>query len=139
MNRIVWTDDFELGIDMIDRHHKQLVALINLVAECIGNNAPRGELAAVLGGLKDYATYHFHAEEEFMKKIGYPDFVAHARVHSGFSDHITALGMRFDEGDNNVINELGNYLEFWLIDHIVINDSLYAAYAGTSEGQRLMV
>jgi len=139
MNRIVWLDDFVLGIDMIDGHHKQLVALINLVAECLGNNAAPSQLASVLGGLKDYATYHFNAEEEFMKKIGYPDCAAHGRLHHKFSDHITGLGIRFEEGDSTVLEELAAYLEFWLIDHIVVNDSLYASFAGSLDERHVMV
>lgn len=139
MNHIIWTDDFVLGIDKIDDHHRQLVALINLVADCLANSSPPAELSAVLEGLLEYADYHFGFEEAFMKEKGYPEIASHAQLHRGFSDRVTSLRKRFTAGDDSVIQDLSEYLEFWLIDHIVINDSLYASFAGTRDEQRLMI
>jgi hemerythrin len=47
-------------------------------------------------------------------------------THKEFSDKIKELQGQLTDRNNTVAAELSTYLNFWLIDHIVISDSQYA-------------
>lgn len=139
MSRIIWTDDFILGIDAFDRQHQHLVALLNEAGDCLEQGSDRARASELLTGLSLYARDHFAAEEAFMAEKRYPGIEAHCQLHSGFTRTIATLQSRLNSGDEAVVAELARYLDHWLIDHIVINDAQYAVFAGTLGKPGLMV
>lgn len=140
MAHIAWSDDFVLGIEPFDQHHRHLIDLINATSDCLERGgASFQELDRLLGELKEYARYHFTAEEAFMAERGYPDSDSHSTLHRGFIGAIERFASRLDAGGEGVTEELAGYLDYWLIDHIVINDSLYAEHAGRPRKSSLMI
>ncbi len=138
MAYITWNDDFTLGIKQFDEHHKHLIVLINETTRSIEKGAPEHEINVVLNSLVDYAWYHFNAEEKWMKEQDYPERENHEKVHQAFSATIIDMQQRLADGNSTVAAELSIYLNFWLIDHIVICDSKYATFAGTLKDKVLM-
>ena len=138
MPQIIWNDDFVLNIASFDEHHKHLISLINATTGCLERGAPREEIDIVLNSLVYYAAYHFSAEETWMKEHGFPKREEHEQIHRNFSDTIGSLQRALAEGSPTVGTELSDYLNFWLIDHIVICDSQYATFAGTRKENVLM-
>jgi len=138
MAYITWNDDFTLGIEQFDEHHKHLIALINETTRSFEKGAPPAEIAIVLNSLVDYAWYHFNAEEKWMKEHSYPEREDHEKVHRAFSATVVDMQQRVADNSRAVAAELSAYLNFWLIDHIVICDSKYASYAGTRKEDVLM-
>jgi hemerythrin len=139
MPYITWNDDFVLGIEQFDQHHKHLISLINETTRCLDKGAPHEEITVVLNSLVDYAWYHFNAEEQWMKNSSYPELADHEKTHRDFSKSITEMRERLLENSRTVVAELSAFLNFWLIDHIVICDSKYATFAGTRKEDTLMI
>lgn len=138
MSLITWNADFVLGIDQFDAHHQHLISLINDTTLSLEKNPPYEELVIVLNSLIDYAWYHFNAEEQWMKEHSYPLVSEHETIHRQFSEKIADLQDRLKDNSRAVAEELSTYLNFWLIDHIVICDSLYASFAGKQKKAVLM-
>lgn len=138
MPQITWTADFVLGIEPFDAHHQHLIDLINETTICLEKGARQEAVNNVLDSLVEYAWYHFNAEEKWMKEQKYPQLKEHQDIHKEFSAKIVEFQVRLTEGNSVVVAELSTYLNFWLIDHIVICDSQYASFAGTRKEPVLM-
>jgi hemerythrin-like metal-binding protein len=138
MSQIVWSEDFVLGIETFDAHHQHLISLINETTLCLEKGTSQTDLNIIINSLVDYAWYHFNAEEAWMKSQQYPQLEVHQKIHKEFSHTIQEFQGRLSAGEGAVAEELSTYLNFWLIDHIVICDSQYASFAGSRREPVLM-
>jgi len=126
---IEWSTSFELGIDEFDEHHKRLVYLLNMTYDGFTLEADRDELEAVLDELIDYATYHFAAEEYWMKVNEYPGLSQHSGEHERFSKRVVEIQNDFHNGKINLSLEVLQFLNNWLTDHILKTDAEYGIFA----------
>ena len=138
MSHITWTEDLALGIEPFDAHHQHLISLINDSTLCLEKGAPQEEVAVILNDLVDYAWYHFNAEEKWMREHHYPQLEDHQLIHKDFSTKIIEFQNQFTDGNAAVAEKLTTYLNFWLIDHIVICDSQYASFIGSRKEHVVM-
>lgn len=86
-----WTDDLLTGDIEIDGHHKSFYRkALRVHVAC---NLGRGEefLAETFRFLRDYAKYHFAAEETRMRAAQYPHIESHLEAHQGFVDKLAQL------------------------------------------------
>jgi len=124
-----WLDVYELGVEEFDEHHKRLVHLLNLTYDGVITGAGHEELEAVLDELIDYATYHFAAEEHWMKVHEYPGLPEHSEEHERFCKRVVEVQVDFHKGKNNLGIEVMQFLNTWLINHILKTDVEYARFA----------
>lgn len=126
MESIVWGEEYEIGIRVIDMEHRQLVNMLNQLAER-EDGERTSVLFNVLNGLIEYTRSHFIVEEELMRAYGYPHFEEHQRAHESFCDHVTNMTATLDETDGVIVN-LYLYLRDWLIQHILETDRKVAEH-----------
>jgi hemerythrin len=138
MPKITWTEDFVLGIEPFDTHHQRLISLINETTLCLERGTPQNDVNKILDDLIEYAWYHFNAEENWMKEKKYPQLEEHHATHKEFTAKIVELQIQLTDESAAIAEELSTYLQFWLIDHIVICDSQYASFIGTRKGPVIM-
>ena len=138
MQRIVWTDDFSLGIEHLDAQHRQLIDLINRTSEKLESGGEELEALPLLRELQQYARSHFEAEEAYMTELEFPEEPEHIKQHQYFISRIMEMDARLFNQEDGILLELGEFLNFWLIDHIVMNDFKYASFAGTRTKPVLM-
>jgi hemerythrin len=123
MAMLVWQDNLNTGIDIIDGQHRRIVDMINeLHGAQMHGGAAVGE---VLDEMVDYTLSHFAFEEELMEEAGYPFCAAHKRVHDIFVKRVAEYQMRFRAGED-ITDELKNMLSRWLFNHIRSDDKAYA-------------
>lgn len=123
VDRIVWKKEFSVGIPEIDDQHKQLVGMINDLAE---THDAEHIFDAVMRMYK-YADEHFYAEEEMMRRNNYPLIDKHIAAHNAFkrkTSDLAALDYTHPE------NELTAFVFLcdWLINHILTMDMQYKEY-----------
>jgi hemerythrin-like metal-binding protein len=138
MQPISWSEDFAVGNEKFDSQHRQLIDLINTTMECLERGGTQKEVVSVFKSLQEYAWHHFGAEETYMTEVRFPDYNEHVQQHRDFIQRIMNLNSRLFSDDTGVLQELSDFLKFWLIDHIVICDFKYAAFAGTRKQRVLM-
>ncbi len=126
---IVWLDVYSVGVAELDAQHKKLIGMMNRIVDCqSAADAPiSNSLDEALNGIFDYLRIHFGAEEEYMRKIGYPGIAAHAEQHAEFLEAMvdfsfSATGSVPDKG---VIHR---YLRNWLLVHILQSDMEYRRF-----------
>jgi hemerythrin len=127
---VAWDDSYLLGIPIIDEQHKKLIEMTNkLYVGCLaGDDTARTYFMNTVHEAVDYVRYHFTAEEEILKRIGYPGFTAHKKEHEEFVKKIIEEVRLFSGGKRFVPNEFVRYLKDWVLAHIAVSDKQYAAY-----------
>ena len=121
---LVWQDDLDTGIDVIDGQHRRIVEMINQL-EAARQSGSQVAIVEVLDELVDYTLSHFAFEEELMEEAGYAFCAAHKRVHEVFIKRVSEYRMRFEAGED-ITDELRNMLSRWLFNHIRGDDKAYA-------------
>ncbi len=124
MALLVWQNEYNIGIDVIDRQHMRIGVLINRLHLAQQKNLERSGVAMVIDELVDYTLSHFAFEEELLEESGYPFTQAHKRVHEIFVRRVNEYRMRFQAGED-VAEELRGLLSRWLINHIRGEDRSY--------------
>lgn len=125
MALLVWQDDLNIGIDVIDHQHMRIVEMLNHL-HVAQKSLERLAVAEVIDELVDYTMSHFAFEEELMEEAGYPFCAAHKRVHEIFGKRVGEYRLRFQAGED-VTEELRTMLSRWLFNHIRGDDKAYAS------------
>lgn len=124
MSLLIWQDDLNTGIEVIDHQHMRIVEMINHL-QVAQKSMERLAVGEVIDELVDYTMSHFAFEEELMEEAGYAFCAAHKRVHEIFGKRVMEYRMRFQSGED-VTDELRNMLSRWLFNHIRGDDKAYA-------------
>jgi len=123
---IVWKPEYNLGIPIIDEHHRGIVAIINSLYFGMQNNDAKDVLIPTVEIMNDYTRIHFHIEETFLEKIDFPHAQKHRELHNDLSVKLTSAG------SNSILDEdpyeFLTFLKNWWINHICIEDLKFRDY-----------
>ena len=117
-----WSPKLELSIEVIDDHHKKLVAFINLLHKAMRLQKGTKEVGGILKELAEYTVFHFDFAEELFKKYGYPDYENHRKIHKKLVAQVLGYQKAFTTGKATITMDLMDFLTKWLKDHILITD-----------------
>lgn len=128
---ILWKEEYCVGVEFIDEQHKELVVIANKIYELLKNDLIADKydsIIAIVDELKDYTVYHFKAEEEYMKSIGYKKLLSQKVAHNDFLEKMQSIDMdKIDNGHNEYLIEMLDFVCEWLVRHIVKEDKLITA------------
>lgn len=127
-NIFPWNKNFETGIESIDEEHKQLVNLLNKLANTLQNNVEL-EISTAFHELALYANFHFESEEKvWVKYLKDDDLVTeHKDNHSFFLPKVLELKEKDkDKPLKIVIENILKFLMKWLAFHIIGEDKRLA-------------
>ncbi len=128
---ILWKEEYCVGVEFIDEQHKELVVIANKIYELLKNDLIADKydsIIAIIDELKDYTVYHFKAEEEYMKSIGYKKLLSQKVAHNDFLEKMQSIDMdKIDNGHNEYLIEMLDFVCEWLVQHIVKEDKLITA------------
>lgn len=138
MNNLVWTEDLNTGIDVIDGQHRRIadsINRLNLVLNSRTDNPARRQqiVRDVIEEVLDYTLSHFTFEETLMEDAGYPFTCAHKRLHEVFREQVAAIKKRHQAGEN-LTRELHGLLSRWLFSHIRNEDAAYVPVVAAKLG-----
>ncbi len=133
-----WEPGFNFNIEEIDRQHRKLVDIINLLYEALHPSSEKGELHALVESLNkeatainemlDYTVKHFQYEEQLLQAAKYPAYYKHKQQHDAFTNRVQAYKKLFDISADIDITEMMDYLKGWLRNHILGEDRKYVPY-----------
>jgi hemerythrin len=112
----------------LNSHHRHFFELINMVESSITGDHEAEVVTSALMELRDYASYHFGAEEALFENHAYPEAQAHTEHHLEFRAHLSKLMAITDGGKKTVRLNLIDFLRTWLRDHIMLRDKAYIPY-----------
>lgn len=124
MAKFIWTDQLNVGIEVIDQQHRRIVEYINQLDDARSNNSSREEIGFLINELVDYTISHFGFEESLQEEANYPFLKAHQKVHELFTKRVADFQTRYNNGED-VTKGLNSLLVTWLFNHIKRDDNDY--------------
>lgn len=126
MKKLIWSDNLNTGIQVIDRQHRRIVDYINRLYESHKSGSPKEEVGAVIDELVDYTLTHFAFEETMLEDVEYAELESHKVFHDQFIQQVREIRERFEEHEIAAI-ELNNLMVTWLFNHILHEDAAYVS------------
>ncbi len=125
-NQITWSDDFNIGVDIIDKEHKRLFKIINKLF-AFSDDDKKSQWACQEGikFFKEHATKHFADEENYMASINYENLNTHRHVHQSFQNHtLPALEKELEQTNysSDAVDHFLGVCAGWLIGHTLTED-----------------
>lgn len=121
-----WRDEFNIGVDIIDKEHQRLFKIINKLF--LFKEEGKDDQWTCQEGIKffkGHAMKHFVEEEEYMKSIGYPGLEQHKIIHNGFKQNTLPALEQELERTNFAPDAVDHFLGVcagWLIGHTMTED-----------------
>lgn len=121
----IFTDDYRLGITMLDQEHEKLVNMLNDALEQLKNkDVDLQKMAAKLkADLQEYANTHFVHEEAYMEKLQDPELPKQKKAHAAFIDRVNELPVD-DSLTAKKMQGMMQYWVLWLFRHILHSDMM---------------
>ncbi len=125
-NQLVWKDEFNIGIKIIDDEHQRLFRIISKLFTLKGEEAKsRRACQEGIKYFKSHALKHFEDEEKYMELICYKDIKMHKRLHQDFRENsLPALEKELLQ-ENYSLAAVEHFLAVcagWLIGHTLTED-----------------
>jgi hemerythrin len=125
---IQWTQQLSVSVEEIDKQHKRLVNLINMLHDSMRMGKGKEVLGKVLEELTDYTVYHFDSEEKLLMQYEYPSYTLHKKEHENLTKQVKEIKEQFDSGDTILTVEFMGFLKDWLNNHILQVDKKYSSF-----------
>lgn len=125
---IVWEQQYSVGVAELDNQHQRLIDLINELHDAMKQAKGATVVRRTIEGLVDYTRTHFAYEEGRLRELGYPELVAHNRVHAAFITQVANFKTRYESGKEIITVDMLDFLKKWLVDHIMGTDKKYMAF-----------
>jgi hemerythrin len=123
-------EEYYLGVKEIDAEHKRLFEIAEEAYTLLNDEFLVDKfdyIVKILNDLKEYTVFHFENEEKYMESIQYKKIFSHRIEHQEFIEKINHLDWdEMEKNQDKAILEILNYLNDWLINHILYTDKLYA-------------
>ncbi len=124
--QLVWKDEYNIGVDIIDREHRRLFKIINKLFRFTDDkNKSRWACQEGIKFFKDHAVKHFTEEEEYMASINYERLGVHMHIHSEFRERtLPALEEELEQTDYcpNAVEHFLGVCAGWLVGHTLMED-----------------
>lgn len=142
VNIFPWNENFNTGIETIDKQHHKLVEILNALASQLTQKKDEKALQKILQELSDYTIYHFETEEGIWNHYFKDDAIEieHKKVHESFIKKIAQL--KEEQSKKTLVSVVEDALEFltnWLASHILESDREMAyRVSALKEGKTLL-
>ncbi|MGL4345179.1 MAG: bacteriohemerythrin [Cellulosilyticaceae bacterium] len=127
-----WNNAFETHIPLIDNQHKEIFRLLRDLEQIVLTKCEQysyDTLVNTLCEIRDYATYHFYAEEELMRQYAYPEYADHVKSHQQFTQKINAINyIELKQNPLSTIHQIHVDVQDYIMHHILLMDTAFGQY-----------
>jgi hemerythrin len=120
---IEWDDSYRIDDDEINHQHQTLFRYVNDFLSATSS----AEMTLCVIHLFKYTRQHFAYEEELMRKVGFPHYEQHLRMHDRLVSRLGALGDSIVQSTMDRA-ELEVFISDWALGHIPNADAQLARY-----------
>jgi hemerythrin-like metal-binding protein len=122
LKKIIWNNDYCIGIPEIDSQHCKIIDQINYLIDNLNSEDKAYLNGKLLMNLDKYSKEHFFTEEEFLRKINYPNLEDHLKLHKTFKMNTVKSAISVLKGNEHVPEETIKFLKKWWSNHILKAD-----------------
>ncbi len=124
--QFVWQDEFNIGVEIIDKEHQRLFKIINKLFT-LKEDEKNSQWACQEGikFFKGHTMKHFADEEAYMASINYDKLVQHQSIHKGFRENtLPALEQELvmTNYSPDAVDHFLGVCAGWLIGHTLTED-----------------
>lgn len=125
--QFVWKDEFNIGVDIIDKEHQRLFKIINKLFTLNKDDKTNSQWACQEGikFFKGHVMKHFADEEAYMASINYEELEHHRYIHNGFRENtLPALELELEQTDfsPDAVEHFLGVCVGWLVGHTLTED-----------------
>ena len=124
---IVWNEDYNTGLKIIDEQHRGIVSIINSLYHSLFVRDDESLLRPVAEMIMGYTKIHFTTEIEMLTDSDYPRLREHQQRHDHLiaeADHIFLRCLK----DGGEATPFLNFLKEWWVVHITREDMAYRGH-----------
>jgi len=125
--KLVWDDKYSVKVELIDNQHKKMFEVINELIDAIETKPDKENIAPIINSLVEYKKFHFATEEKYFAEFNYEDAVDHIAKHRAFGERLEEIQKQFGDDIIGFAFALVDFLEDWLIEHLMNTDQKYVA------------
>lgn len=126
MKVLSWNDQFNIGVEVVDKAHARLFKIVGKLMEYVEyeancENACRDSIEF----LENYTITHFSEEEAYMRSIGYKGYEKHKQLHDDFRDKTLVSLKKYlvkSGYSPGAVQRFTSVLIGWLTGHIMMED-----------------
>jgi hemerythrin len=123
-----WRSEFNLGVDMMDRHHREMVSLCDAVADRANTQGEVPQAVNLLAELVGYVRMHCEAEEELMRRFCYPGRMDHQDRHHEMGVLLKSWEVRARRQKQAINTAFLLRLSQWVESHILGSDRGFSRF-----------
>jgi hemerythrin len=123
---IVWNDDLNSGIPIIDEQHRGIVATINTLFYFIQEGDGIEALKPSLLALEYYIETHFRTEKKILEKTDFAELESHLQLHEDMKKEKERIEREAMSNKDPMV--LLSFLKEWLPNHLINEDAKYIPY-----------
>lgn len=112
----------------IDAEHQALIDLLNQASEVLSETSALARILPVLAALNQSLALHFQHEEQEMKKLGYPDILAHSAHHRNCLGYMNDICDAVVAGGKSIDQTLLDDLFDLVMEDIIKADSGFKSF-----------
>lgn len=131
MAQIEWSDSMSVNNAVIDAQHKEWISIYNRMDNTLlhgGVGQVANAVEDAFRAMREYTSYHFQEEEQYLKEIHYPGLIMHRRMHTDFDDLLFNYSRELRNGNLILGSEVIDILKNWLLNHILHEDQQYRIF-----------
>ncbi len=123
--KLEWNEKYSVGVAQIDSQHKLLFRTINELIDLLGSEPTEEKMKGILASIIEYKKIHFATEERYFMEFDFEGAAEHIKEHEGFTKKVAEIQERNKNDTPTFAYELIDYLEDWLIGHLMNTDQKY--------------
>ncbi|MFK2822405.1 bacteriohemerythrin [Arcobacter sp. YIC-80] len=118
-----WKHIYSVNNSKIDQEHKQLFDIAKEAFKTVDDKDRTNKIKTILVDLYDYMKTHFNDEEEYMKKVDYPELENHKLIHKQIIKELNKFVKKLPKVKAETFEkELAIIIELVLVQHIIQED-----------------
>ncbi len=115
-------DKLSVDVSIINEGYKEFIGILNKAIIVNEQNGNTEAIKDILGNMIEYSRKYFSKEEACMKKYKFADYQLHTKEHLAFTSKTIMSYHNLLMGDDQISNEIFEYLKHWLLNHIQVSD-----------------
>ncbi len=127
MNFISTDENTLVGIEAIDKQHKEFVKILNKLYS-LKNSQDVEKKKEEMQKLEAHIKEHFQTELDLMVKYKDPGYISHKLEHERMEKKISQEVRKFAANPGTISEEFLNDLKRWFFNHLEFNDRKLAKH-----------
>ncbi len=123
-----WHDEYSVYTEQLDVQHRKLFDMINNLYRATQGEGKKQALEDQVEEIVRAFKEQFRDEEEYMRKIEYPDLTSHRREHERLLGTIESFRKKIRTDGEKLRMEFFEFLKHTLLRHILTEDKKYGEH-----------